>query len=50
VGKKGHVYGKHHAFCLETQAFPDAPHHPEFPSMVLNPNELYHHRTILKFK
>ena len=49
VGKKGHVYGNHHAFCLETQAFPDAMHHPDFPSVVLNPGERYNRRTIFRF-
>jgi len=29
------------AFCLETQHFPDAPNQPNFPSIQLNPGELY---------
>lgn len=29
------------AFCLETQHFPDAPHHPDFPSTILKPTESY---------
>lgn len=37
------------AFCLETQAFPDAPNHPDFPSTVLRPGELYRSRTVLRF-
>jgi aldose 1-epimerase len=29
------------AFCLETQHFPDAPNQPNFPSIRLNPGEVY---------
>jgi aldose 1-epimerase len=29
------------AFCLETQHFPDAPNQPNFPSIRLNPSEIY---------
>ena len=36
--------------CLETQAFPDAPNHPNFPSAILLPGETYSKRTLLKFK
>jgi aldose 1-epimerase len=31
--------------CLETQHFPDSPHHPDFPSTVLRPGEAFHSRT-----
>lgn len=44
-GKEGAVYGPRAAFCLETQAWPDAVHHPEFPSAVLRAGERYHHKT-----
>jgi aldose 1-epimerase len=37
------------AFCLETQHFPDSPHHFNFPSTVLNPREIFHSTTIYKF-
>jgi aldose 1-epimerase len=29
------------AFCLETQHFPDAPNHPNFPNTILNPNQTF---------
>lgn len=29
------------AFCLETQHFPDAPNHSDFPSIILRPGETY---------
>lgn len=49
VGKDGHVYDFRNAFCLEAQHFPDSPNHPEFPSTVLKPGEVYKQRTIYKF-
>jgi aldose 1-epimerase len=48
-GKSGAVYKKHDAFCLETQHFPDSPNHPDFPSVVLQPGQIYRHITIHKF-
>ena len=48
-GKNGHVYYKRHAFCLETQHFPDSPNKPEFPSVVLKPTEKYTQTTIYQF-
>lgn len=29
--------------CLETEGFPDAPNHPNFPSCILHPGETYRH-------
>jgi aldose 1-epimerase len=49
VGKKGKVYGRRCAFCLETQHFPDSPNHPEFPTTVLRPGEVYETTTIYRF-
>ena len=40
-GKGGRVYQKRSAFCLETEHYPDSPHHPAFPSVVLNPGQKY---------
>ncbi|WP_187264634.1 aldose epimerase family protein [Pontibacter beigongshangensis] len=45
----GKTFEKHCALCLETQHFPDAPNHPEFPSSILHPGETYHHTTVYKF-
>ena len=42
-GKNGAVYGPRHAFCLETQHFPDSPNHANFPSTVLKSGEKYEH-------
>lgn len=49
TGKTGQPIGKHHALCLETQHFPDAPHHPNFPSIVLEPGREYRHTTVHRF-
>lgn len=49
VGKGGAVYDCRHAFCLETQNFPDAINKPEFPSAVLRVGEEYKTRTIYHF-
>ena len=34
--------------CLETEAFPNAPNHPHFPSSILRPGETYQHELIWK--
>jgi aldose 1-epimerase len=48
-GKGGVVYKKHQGFCLEAQHFPDAVHHPNFPSIILRPGSTYTQTTIYKF-
>lgn len=48
-GKKGKVYNKHDAFCLETQHFPDSPNRHYFPSTILRPGEIYKHICVHKF-
>jgi len=39
----------HGAFCLETEEYPDAVHHPEFPSVIVPPSERYFRKTIIQF-
>jgi len=46
---RGGRYGRHAAFCTETQAFPDAVNQPAFPSAILRPGEKYAHRTVFRF-
>jgi aldose 1-epimerase len=48
-GKGAKPYDFRTGFCLETQHFPDSPNHPEFPSTVLSPGEVYHSTTSYKF-
>jgi len=43
------VYNKHAGFCLETQRFPDAVNHPNFPSTILRPGETGKSTTGYKF-
>jgi aldose 1-epimerase len=48
-GLIGVIYKKHFALCLETQHYPDSPNHPEFPTTLLKPGEIYTQKTICKF-
>ncbi len=48
-GKGGRPLQKRHAFCLETQCFPDSPNHPAFPSPVLKAGERYASVTEYRF-
>lgn len=49
-GKGGASYGPHHGVCLETQAWPDAVHHPTWPSPVLRPGATYRHTMLVRFR
>jgi aldose 1-epimerase len=49
TGKQGHVYKQRFGLALETQHFPDSPNHPEFPSTILRPGQVYQSRTVYKF-
>ena len=49
AGKGGRPIGHRCALALETQAWPDAIHHPGFPDTVLRPGETYSHTCIYKF-
>lgn len=47
--KGGAKYGKHHAFCLETQYFPNSMEFAHFPSPVLKAGEEYNFTTEYRF-
>lgn len=47
-GKKGKHYGEFGGFCIETQHHPNAINITQFPSTVLNPDEIYTQTTIYK--
>lgn len=49
IGKNGAGYRRHGAFCLETQKYPDAVHHENFPRVVLYPGEVYDHKVMYYF-
>lgn len=42
-------FDQYHAFCLETQHFPDAPNQPQFKSTLVSPGQTYQHETIHRF-
>ena len=48
-GKGGAHYDRRHAFCFETQYYPDACHKPNFPSPILKAGDTYKTTTIYKF-
>jgi aldose 1-epimerase len=41
VGTGGRTYRQGDGLALETQHFPDSPNHPDFPSTVLRPGQLF---------
>lgn len=49
LGKGGYPYRKSAGIALETQGFPDAVNHPDFPSIILAPGKIYDHYTEYKF-
>lgn len=49
VGKNGAQYFRHAAFCLETQNYPDAVNHKNFPNSILRPGDIYSHIVVYKF-
>lgn len=49
VGKNDIAFGFRTGIALETQDFPDAPNHDNFPSTVLRPGEEYTQQTIYAF-
>ena len=49
IGKGGIAYQHRTGLCLETQAFPDTPNKPQFPSVTLRPGKTYRQTTIYQF-
>lgn len=48
-GKQGVGYQRRTGLCLETQAFPDTPNKPQFPSITLRPGQTYRQTTVYQF-
>ena len=48
-GKSGQVYQYRNAFAMEPQHYPDSPNHPNFPSVVLHPGQVYRNTIIYHF-
>ncbi len=49
AGLEGRIYGPHAGVALETQVWPDAPNHPDFPEATLRPGQTYHAVTNYRF-
>ena len=47
--KHGVKYPKQVSVCLESQKYPDTPHHPEWPTANVKPDETYRSHCIYKF-
>lgn len=50
AGKNNVALTPRSGLCLETQHFPDSPHQPGFPSIVIRPGEHYYSKTLLTFR
>jgi aldose 1-epimerase len=48
VGRGDIIYRQSAGFALEPQGFPDAPHHAEFPTTILRPQEDY--RAVIRYR
>lgn len=48
-GKGGVHYGKRSGVALETQFYPDALHHPDWPQPITRAGEKYHSQTVYRF-
>lgn len=48
-GKNGKTYGSRSSVCLETQHFPDAINHENFPDIILKPGEPFCSKTLYHF-
>ena len=49
TGKDGVTYPKRSGICLETQYYPDAIHHPQWPQPITKAGQKYHSATVFKF-
>jgi aldose 1-epimerase len=49
VTGRGGAYRQSAGFALEPQGYPDAPHHPQFPSTILRPGTTYHQSICYRF-
>jgi aldose 1-epimerase len=49
TGKYNTAYKHRYGLCLETEHFPDSPNQKNFPSVVLNPGEVYSTQTVYAF-
>lgn len=50
TGKRGEKHNYRTGIALETQNYPDAPNHANFPNSVLKAGETYKHVCVYKFE
>jgi aldose 1-epimerase len=48
-GKSGRPYPYRSGLVMAPQAFPDAVHHPQFPTVIVRPGEVYHSASEYRF-
>ena len=48
-GFGGRGYDNHAGIALECQGYTDSPNHPNFPTQILRPGEIYKHKTVYRF-
>ena len=48
-GHGGKAYNYRSGFCFESQHYPDSPNHPDFPTTIINPGEIFTSRTVYRF-
>lgn len=49
IGKNGAIYVNKGSICLQTQNYPNAIYHKNFPNCLLKPGEMYQHTIVYKF-
>lgn len=49
AGLHGQAYRQGDGFTMETQHYPDTPHHDNFPSTILTPEEEHKTSTVFRF-
>lgn len=49
TAKNGHRYPERSAVCFETQHYPDSINKPDYPPVILRPEELFESKTTYKF-
>lgn len=49
TGSSHTLYRQGDGYTFETQHFPDSPNHPDFPTTVLNPGEVFRSTTVFHF-
>ncbi len=49
IGHGGKAFNYRSGMCLESGHYPDSPNHPDFPTTIINPGEVFKTTTIYRF-